>query len=202
MHPCHKGRFLAEHLNKNGQAMRWFIIWVSICLPFMALAQDDDPMAVQRCVWACLANSPGAASAQYDQCVRARCMEQPAVPSATDWRAGLTSNGSHHFAGIDAEQGYEFYYFCNAAERYFALVGLPVSAGEHRLVIGNVAYQVPFDRRRGDLTVDLPATSVVGLAMRAGGMMDVQSLNGQHVIRFSLRGATRALQRTASACAS
>lgn len=181
--------------------MRWFIFWVLAFLPHVASAQQENPMEMQRCIWACLANSPGAASAQYNQCVQARCIEQPSVPSATDWRAGLTRDGSHRFAGIDAEQGYGFYYFCNAQERYFALVGLPMDAGQFRLVIENTAYQVPFDRRRGDLSVDLPANSVLGQAMQAGGMMDIQSLSGEFLIRFSLRGATAALQQTASACA-
>ncbi|MEZ5754439.1 MAG: hypothetical protein R3D90_06645 [Paracoccaceae bacterium] len=33
-------------------------------------------MALQRCVWACLANSPGAASAEYNACVAEFCSEE------------------------------------------------------------------------------------------------------------------------------
>lgn len=40
-------------------------------LPVMG--QEADPMAQQRCVWSCLANSPGAESAEYSACVARLC---------------------------------------------------------------------------------------------------------------------------------
>ena len=45
-------------------------------------AAQMDPMAEQRCVWACLANSRGASDPAYHACVRARCEGRPAAQAA------------------------------------------------------------------------------------------------------------------------
>lgn len=60
---------------------------VSLCLSGPALAQEGDPMEQQRCVWACLANSPGAESREYSDCVAQYCEaigmeEEAAAPEA------------------------------------------------------------------------------------------------------------------------
>ena len=39
----------------------------------------DDPMAVQRCVWSCLANSKGADDPAYERCVKEYCEAEKAA---------------------------------------------------------------------------------------------------------------------------
>lgn len=58
---------------------------VSLLMIGPALAQED-PMEEQRCVWACLANSPGADSDEYNACVRQYCE----APSTTVGVVGET----------------------------------------------------------------------------------------------------------------
>ncbi|NBE08629.1 hypothetical protein [Paragemmobacter ruber] len=58
-------------------------------------AQGDDGMEQQRCVWSCLANSPGAASAEYNACVAQLCEalnpgSPTADPAADPAPSGLT----------------------------------------------------------------------------------------------------------------
>ncbi|WP_143710395.1 hypothetical protein [Tabrizicola sp. TH137] len=50
------------------------ILWLTALLAAPpVLAQEVDPMAEQRCVWSCLANSPGAESDEYAACVARLC---------------------------------------------------------------------------------------------------------------------------------
>lgn len=61
------------------------ILWLTALLAAPpVLAQEVDPMAEQRCVWSCLANSPGAESDEYAACVARLCeamgQETAAVP--------------------------------------------------------------------------------------------------------------------------
>lgn len=54
-------------------------------------AQGDDGMEQQRCVWSCLANSPGAASAEYNACVAQLCeVLAPMSPADDPVPSGLT----------------------------------------------------------------------------------------------------------------
>ncbi|MDW4497765.1 hypothetical protein R5H30_07220 [Sulfitobacter sp. D35] len=55
--------------------MRWLIVAL-VMLAGAARAQDD-PMAQQRCVWRCLAASPGNESPEYHQCVARECSVPP-----------------------------------------------------------------------------------------------------------------------------
>lgn len=61
------------------------ILWLTPLLAAPAvMAEEVDPMAEQRCVWSCLANSPGAESDEYAACVARLCeamgQEVAAVP--------------------------------------------------------------------------------------------------------------------------
>ena len=55
---------------------------LSLVMASAVAAQEADPMAEQRCVWACLANSPGAASAEYSACVAEFCSPEPGQGAA------------------------------------------------------------------------------------------------------------------------
>ena len=167
-------------------------------------AAQDDPMVLQRCIWSCLANSPGASSPQYNLCVEERCVEsqqQPASAAPSDWHAGIASDGLHRFATTPAEQGYAFTYFCSPGQSYFVLDSLPNPAGQYRLIIGTIEYLVPFDRVRGALSVNIPPASPFMDGVRRGGdWLTVQTMQRGHVIRFSLRGADTAIGDAIEAC--
>lgn len=72
---------------------------LSLVMAYAVAAQEADPMAEQRCVWACLANSPGAASAEYSACVAEFCSPEPgqgaaasAAPAAPAPETGLAQS--------------------------------------------------------------------------------------------------------------
>lgn len=59
---------------------------LALCLGLLsaapAVAQTEDPMMEQqRCVWSCLANSPGNDSPEYNACVKQYCEEIGAEPA-------------------------------------------------------------------------------------------------------------------------
>ena len=51
------------------------LVLLAVTVPSVAIAQSEDEMAVQRCVWACLANSNGANDPEYHACVERNCNE-------------------------------------------------------------------------------------------------------------------------------
>lgn len=61
-------------------------LWFLLALPLGA--QEESPeMEQQRCVWSCLANSPGNVSAEYNACVKRYCEDiggDPAADAAPD----------------------------------------------------------------------------------------------------------------------
>lgn len=186
--------------------MRWVLSVLALLWPAMGAAQQETS-AVQRCIWSCLAESPGASSLQYDQCVASRCSgalgqyDRPTLPDfRSDWQVGMASNGVHHYAGTQAEQGYAFNYFCTPTESYFVLDGLPAPAGQYRVLIGSVEYLVPFDRSRGELTVNIPPGTAFMQAVQGGRWMAVHSMGRVPLIRFSLQGAGPAIGNATAQC--
>jgi hypothetical protein len=194
--------------------MRFAWILVLLMAPVPAVAQEEDPMALQRCIWRCLAGSPGAASAQYNQCVEDQCtgIEEPvqSMAPASDgapvappqvWSAGVASDGVHRFAGIDRGQGQGFYYLCSAqGASYFTLSGLPLDPGQMQVIIGDVRYLVPFDAARGDLSVNIPPATPFIEAVAAGDRMDVLTPEGYSVLSISLMGARASLAQAVAGC--
>ena len=189
--------------------MRLTLLLLCLLSPLSVAAQQGDPMDVQRCIWRCLADSSGPASPEYNQCVARLCSGEPAAPLSTPappqpvplaWRAGLASDGVHRFAGADAEQGYGFYYFCTPQVSFFTLIGLPMDAGQYRFVIGDVAYLVPLDRSRGDLSVNIPPGDVFMQGVQAGSWLRVEALDGTSLIQFSLSGAGASINNAVQGC--
>lgn len=195
-------------------SMRFVWILVLLTLPVSAVAQDGEGMEMQRCIWRCLAGSPGAASAQYNQCVEDFCVgmddlaeDTPAVndgkpvPPPQVWSAGIASDGVHRFAGIDRGQGYGFYYLCAAqGASYFTLSGLPLNPGQMQVMIGGVRYLVPFDASRGDLSVNIPPATAFFEAVAAGDRMDLLTPEGDNVLTVTLVGAREALAKAVAGC--
>ncbi|XDA96721.1 hypothetical protein AB1M95_11345 [Sulfitobacter sp. LCG007] len=173
---------------------------LSICclaLAAMPAAAQEDPMELQRCIWRCLAASPGNSSPEYHQCVEAQCshldeggreavtqpqsaapLEAPAGGAATgddgnrrldDWTHALASDGQRYFAGAKAKQeGRSFYYICAPeGQSYFAIYGLAIGGAQLSLTIGETAYLVPFDWVNGEYVVPLRADSPLMQALLA-----------------------------------
>ncbi|QFT59833.1 hypothetical protein FIU94_13450 [Sulfitobacter sp. THAF37] len=188
--------------------MRLILLLLCLACPLSAAAQQGDPMDVQRCIWRCLAASSGPASSEYNQCVVRLCSGDPVAspspavppPAPLAWRAGLASDGVHRFAGADAEQGYGFYYFCTPQASFFALTALPMAAGQYRFVIGDVAYLVPLDRSRGDLSVNIPPGDTFMQGVQAGSWLRVEALDGTSLIQFSLSGAGESTRSAVEGC--
>lgn len=186
--------------------MKRLIFLVACALGAPVKAQQGDPMALQRCIWACLANSPGAASAAYHQCVNARCAgPQVAAPSgsAPSWQAGLASDGRSWTAGV-ADQGNDgrgIYYVCNRArESYLMLHGFHGRAGLYQLGIGGRLHPVLFDRRRGTLSVDLPANASLLGSLAAGNTISITDPDGRYQAALSLAGSRAAIGRALAEC--
>ncbi len=124
-------------------------------------------MVLQRCIWSCLAHSPGAASPQYEQCVTARCTD--ALLYGHQWTSGIASDGVHRFATTQAEQGMAFTYFCTPTLSYFVLADVPVPAAAYRFLIGQTDYVVTLQGAPGQLTLTVPHDHVFTQAVRRGG---------------------------------
>lgn len=173
-------------------------------------AQQDDPMALQRCIWACLANSPGAASPEYNACVARQCsyIGSPAEPepdpgAASLWRSGIASDGRTRFAGIDRSGGQPggLFYMCDrAGQSYLALIGVGSPPGLYRVTVGAVELPVPFDRRRQELTVDVVPGGQLMNVLSGRGWAVIKDPAGKVVGAHSLTGADAALRRTLAAC--
>lgn len=164
-----------------------------------ALAQQD-PMALQRCIWACLSQSPGAASPQYNQCVAQRCTPM-AQPRVSAWSSGVATDGVHRFATTQAEQGMAFTYFCTPGRSYFVLADVPVPPNNYRFLIGQTDYVVTLAGAPGQLSVSLPFDHAFTQAIRHGGdMLSIRDMQGLPVVRFSLRGADQHIGQAGTAC--
>lgn len=173
-----------------------------------AQAQFSDPMALQRCIWSCLSNSPGAHSPQYHQCVNQYCNTQQRAPlapvaPAKPWGHGLASDGISHFAGQTSTAGGNvgFYYFCKPrSESYIALFGAYAQPGPLRLVIGARSHTVYFNRARGELTATIPAQGPVISDLSRGQWLSVRDPSGRSIMEVSLQGASTALYAATSSC--
>lgn len=161
---------------------------------------------MQRCIWSCLANSPGAASWQYNQCVQTQCawIGEPQVPAQTGpWRSGVASDGFSQFAGVEAEGRSDLglYYFCNRTRAsYLALFGLEGAGGQITLQIDQSAYTLNFSAMPGALRFDLPARSPFLEALSRGRQVVLYNSLGAELFRAPLGGAALALGRVRTAC--
>ncbi|MEM7319860.1 MAG: hypothetical protein AAF408_12655, partial [Pseudomonadota bacterium] len=117
-----------------------------------ALAQNQDPMALQRCIWACLADFPGSDNPLYHQCVQQRCSDGFApAPAQQPWTFGLAADDRTYFAGVALQDGSGRgpYYMCTPdGDSYFMLYGMPNPPGQFRIRIEGADYWFFFDRAR------------------------------------------------------
>lgn len=149
--------------------MRWIfglaiLGWLA---PTAAVAQTDGPeWEAQRCIWRCLAESPGAASRQYNDCVARMCSGEPArapappAPTGTGrvWFAARTGDGQGNLAGIaDQSTGTAFDLICGRdGRRNLALFGPEGPAAVLTILIDGRRFERPFVPHAGGITPRSP----------------------------------------------
>lgn len=170
-----------------------------------AWAEGDDPMAMQRCVWSCLANSPGASSPQYHQCVMNFCGADGSEPDTPEpgWTFGLAGDGRTYSAGIAFQDnsGRGLYYMCSqSGESYLVLYRMAGLAGPYRLRVDGVDHWMNFDRSRVELTTPLHRTSPFIGVLAAGTSIQVFDAAGAFVMQVGLRNARNAIGDAIGTC--
>lgn len=181
------------------------LILLILCLLATPVGAEEDPMELQRCIWRCLAGSPGAGSAQYNDCVQRLCVAptpQTATPVPGPWQGGVASDNRRQFAGLSVPgSDLAFFYLCSRqGESYFALYGLDGPAAQMRFVIDTQPYLVPFDWVGGEFRVDIPVGAPFMNALAGGTGLRVLNSSGNPLMTLSLQGARAALQRAVDAC--
>lgn len=192
-----------------------------------AFAQTaDDEMEVQRCVWRCLADSPGAESAAYNACVAAKCSggdvaaappapaPAPAPPPARPpapppaalpqvWQGGTTADGQGRFAGLaDPATGAKFYYMCDMhGASLLALIGPEAGLPAPLLLVVNGApMRVTFQGSGITSSALVPPNHPMLATLARGGMLDIYNGAGSLLGRFSLTGAKEAIAAARTGC--
>ncbi len=168
-----------------------------------------SPEEEQRCVWQCLANSPGAASAEYNSCVQERCVEQPqaaeppassapSVPRAA-WTSGAGKGGSH-YAGVEIP-GKSFSYLCKrGGPGLLAIAGLSRRADAISLRIDQQDYGLIFVAQNGILYTDAPAGSHLLRALLSGKTVHVTDTRAGASASFPLSGSGAAIRKALAGC--
>lgn len=174
------------------------------------LAAQGDPMAMQRCIWRCLANSSGASDPRYHQCVTTVCSQigepevhVPQVPNARSWVAGTATDGVTRYAGILGAEGAAqgLYYMCTfRGQSYLALFGFEGPGATLQVQVDGVAYALNFHRNRGELTFDIPGNSPFLEGLPRGQRLRVVTGAGALLLDVPLSGAWAAINRTKRAC--
>jgi hypothetical protein len=173
----------------------------------------DDPMEAQRCIWRCLANSPGVSSPEYYSCVAQYCdgTEQggssvPATsPRATvpamapRWNAGVTSDGQRRYAGvIDPMRETTFYVLCAPDGKLsFALFGPEGDSSMMVVRIDDGLYSLNFLAGGNGYYAALGPNAVELAALRAAARLTVSNAAGWPLFSVALNGAREAI---AAAC--
>jgi hypothetical protein len=172
-----------------------------------AFAQNSDPMALQRCIWSCLARSPGAASLEYNLCVERFCATETAlsgIPSSgVPWDFGIASDGITRFAGLQLPggQGEGVYFMCSPRSLpYLMLFAFDRPEGAYRLNIDGREFVLPFDRSRGQLTVSLRPNAQILDILAQGSWLSVTDPQGYTAASLSLSGAARAIATAQIQC--
>ena len=174
-------------------------------------------MEVQRCIWRCLADSPGAESAQYHQCVAAKCNEAPASPALPraaaptvapfsafpDWSFGATADGLGRYAGqYAAKTGNLIYYTCDGSGTQNLLLSGEVEGpgGVLTLDVDGQAFGLWFEPSPGGYTARLePGSPVPELLMRAA-RLEVRNEAGWSLGQFAMGGARQAIGSAQASC--
>lgn len=160
----------------------------------------------QRCVWSCLANSPGASSKQYNDCVERYCVapRQSVAPKArTDpargWTSHRTGNGAAHSAAIEAG-GRSLSYICQrGGPGLLAIAGMGGGTRGVAVAIDGRSFRQNFVTRGGILYTDADPGSALLAALMAGNEVRVTGSDGRRAA-FPLTGSGAAIRGAMAAC--
>ena len=177
------------------------LLWLAGPAP----AQGGDPMELQRCVWRCLADSPGAYSPQYHACVSRMCSTAPQRQNTPDsaWTGGVASDGVTRFAGVAAPDGSGrgFYFMCGAQSGgYLMLYALDRREGRYQLRIDGRGFPMMFHRARQQLTVDLAPGAPLLDILAGGSWIEIVDPDGMLALSVSLTAAAPALATARLGC--
>ncbi|MBX3597266.1 MAG: hypothetical protein KF874_06815 [Rhizobiaceae bacterium] len=167
-------------------------------------AAQMNPEEEQRCVWQCLANSPGAASRQYQDCVDRMCTSRPPekIPLATPaprvvWKSGKGA-GNSHFAGVESN-GKSFSFLCKrGGPGLFAIAGFRGPADAMAFRIDGQDYGLPFIAQNGIYYTN--ATSHLIKALMSGKAVHIANKQTRVSGAFSLAGSSAAIGNALAGC--
>jgi hypothetical protein len=194
--------------------IRWMMIrllcaWLLV-VPSMTAAEEDY-MEVQRCIWRCLHDSPGAESQEYRQCVAAQCNDPiaaaplPRAPTVAGppWSQGVTQDGRGFFAGqVAPETGNLLYYTCDlSGTQNLLLTG--VVEGPSAVLTLDIDGQVQglwFEATPGGFTARLDQGSPVPGLIAGARQVDLRNEAGWSLGLFGMAGAGAAIRAARAAC--
>jgi hypothetical protein len=180
--------------------------WAAIAVLMAAalpVSAQMSPEEEQRCVWSCLANSPGGAAGRaYQQCVADICLGEPAAPEPSAapkaaWRAGAGEGGAW-FAGVELP-GASLTFLCRrGGPGLLAVAGLGARDDGTAITVDGRGYRLPFVAQNGMLyTAADPGSPILG-ALRTGGVAQVSSRGGS--ADFPLAGSGGAIAAALKGC--
>lgn len=176
------------------------LLTAALTLPLPASAQEGPEWEVQRCIWRCLANSPGAASAEYNACVAAQCNEPAAPPAA--WTGGVTADGRGRFAGIaDPATGAVLYFLCApGGQSFMSLTGPEGPSATLTLDVDGRLFAVPFTADGGSYVTPMPPGSPALVALVTGRQATLRNDVGTALLSVPLTAAMETIDRALQEC--
>ncbi|MCF3972310.1 hypothetical protein [Paracoccus salsus] len=182
------------------KAIRVLAILAAVTMPLAAQAQmDEDEM--QRCVWRCLADSPGAASQQYDACVQRMCVN-PAPPRAqpSGWGNTGDASGGGQMASITVGLSTLAYSCQPGKPAVLGIDGLPGPSDGIIVTVDGREFRPRFARQNTVHYTVLPPGSDLLAALLAGRSAQLRNPAGKSVSGFPLAGSARAIGVAMARC--
>ncbi|NVK61223.1 MAG: hypothetical protein HWE37_14270 [Rhodobacteraceae bacterium] len=177
------------------------------------LAAQDDPMALQRCVWSCLANFGPNTNPAYHACVERVCsglsegegggggQQQAQGDPTRGWVTGRTGSGVG-YAGVDGVRGKTgLYYFCGRGQSFLRVIG--IDGGERGMIVEVDGQQFPLrfsPNGQNQPESTLAYSDPVIQALQGGSRVRVLTYDGPVVVDAPLSGSSRALAQVISSC--
>ena len=186
-------------LGGSGGRAAMVALLVATALPAWAQMSPEEE---QRCVWSCLANSPGAESREYQQCVAEVCLGEPSAPEPpaapkAGWRAGAGEGGAW-YAGVELP-GASLSFLCSrGGPGLLAIAGLGAREEGTALAVDGRGYRLPFVARNGMLYTAADPGSPILKALRTGSVAEVTSRGGSAA--FPLSGSGGAIAAALQGC--
>lgn len=188
--------------------MKQILFAAAACLPALlgspASAQIDVGEE-QRCVWRCLADSPGAASRQYNDCVERMCVApkpaapKPAAPRADAWRHS-GNRGAAQMASVTVGASTLAYVCQRGKPGVIGVSGLPGPDSAVQVTVDGRAIGARFATQGGThYTVAGPGSALIG-ALLAGNSAQFRNPAGRSSSTFPLAGSGAAIRAAMAGC--